>query len=131
MPMKTYLVYSKKQIFFISSLSDVSDLVFVKYGFNWLYALDIANILYSIWKKFYFLAILLIVYYTLAPQNVALQFYFLFLFGFLAYIFEGISLKRKKYLLIATIEAKNASQARKYFMKEYILHDEKKIFVKL
>jgi len=69
------------------------------------------------------------------PENFILQCYFTLVFGFLAYIFEGTLLKRKKYCVIATIEAKNTKQAREIFLKDYIIKSDdnfqKNIFVKI
>lgn|GEM_PF-5022444 len=133
--MKTYIVYSKKQKKFINSFDDISALVFVKYGFNWFYFADVLNVLYSIRRKFYIISAILILLYLTMPENFILQCYFTLVFGFLAYIFEGTLLKRKKYCVIATIEAKNTKQAREIFLKDYIIKSDdnfqKNIFVKI
>ena len=119
---KTYLIYSKKNSKFISSIEDISSIVFVKYGFNILYSIDVINIIHSIRRKFYIFALILILYYTFSPYNIAIQIISMLSFGLLAYIIEIFFLKQKQYFLIGTIEARNSTEARENFIKDKIFN---------
>ena len=119
---KTYLIYSKKNYKFISSIDDISSIVFVKYGFNILYSIDAINIIHSIRRKFYIFALILILYYTFSPHNIAIQIISMISFGLLAYIIEIFFLKQKQYFLIGTIEARNSTEARENFIKDKIFN---------
>ncbi len=118
--MKTFLVYSKKPIKFIFSVKDIANIEFVKYGMHWLYLIDIINILYTLKRKFFAIAAFIIAIYILV-DNIYLQTFLMLALSSIAYILEGIFLKHRKYNMVATIEAKNANQAKEYFIKEYIL----------
>ena len=121
--MKTFLVYSKKHLKFISSIEDISKLKFIKYGFNWLYFIDFLNILYSLKRNFLVIAALVIAVYFLFSGNAHLQTFFIITIAFFAYSMEGFFLRKRKYKIISTIEAKNAKQAKEIFLKEYILNE--------
>lgn len=125
--MKTFLVYSKKPEKLISTIEDLSNLYFVKYGFSWLYFIDIINILYSIRRKFYVTTALLIAVYLLC-NSILLQTFIIFSIGLLAYAMEMWFLSHRKYMLVGVVEAKNSKQAKDIFLQEKIL-SRKKIFI--
>ncbi len=120
--MKTFLVYSKKPLGFISSVRDVSKLKFIKYGFNWLYFIDFLNIFYSLKRNFIVIAALFVAVYFLFSESAYLQTFFIITIAFFAYSMEGFFLRKRKYKIISTIEAKNTKQAKELFLKEYILN---------
>jgi len=126
--MTTFLVYSKKPMKFISSVKDISNIYFVKYGFNWLYLIDFLNIFYSMKRKFFVLTAILIAVYVLFTDNNNFQMVCILAVSFLGYAIESLLLKQKKYKLVATIEAKNSKQAKELFLKDYILQ-KNRIFV--
>ena len=119
----------------INSTKDISDLAFVKYGFNWLYCADVINILYSLKKRCFLMTIALVAFYFIIPDSLILQICLTLIFGFLFYELEIVTLKAKGYKLIATIEAKNTKQAKELFIKAHIFHNSdsqsKNIFVKI
>lgn len=119
--MKTFLIYSKKPLNFISSVKDISNLCFVKYGFNWVYAVDIINIFYSLIRKMYVLAMICLAIYLLFSENIILYSVLIISFAFIAYALEICFLKQRKYVFITSIEAKNVSEAKKTFVEQYIL----------
>ena len=57
--MKTFLVYSKKPLRFVSTNEDISSLKFIQYGFNWKYALGIIRS-----KFFTFTIAILLIYFA-------------------------------------------------------------------
>ena len=126
--MKTFLVYSKKPMKFIASVNDISSVYFVKYGFNWFYLIDFLNIFYSIKRRFFVITAMLMAVYVLFSNNSTLQIVCVISIALLAYILEGFFLKKRKYQLIATIEAKNVKQAKELFLKDYILQ-QNRVFV--
>ena len=126
--MKTFLVYSKKPMKFIASVKDISSIQFVKYGFNWLYFIDFLNIFISFRRKFYAITVILTAVYILFSNNSTLQIACVISIALLAYILEGFFLKKRKYQLIATIEAKNVKQAKELFLKDYILQ-QNRVFI--
>jgi hypothetical protein len=119
--MKTFLVYSKKPMKFISSVKDISNVHFVKYGFNWLYLIDFLNIFHSMKRKFFVITVMLVSVYVLFSSNSPLKVSCIVSIALLAYALEGFFLKTRKYQLVATIEAKNTKQAKELFVKDYIL----------
>ena len=126
--MKTFLVYSKKPMKFIASVKDISSVYFVKYGFNWFYLIDFLNIFYSIKRRFFVITTMLMAVYVLFSNNSTLQIVCVISIALLAYALEGFFLKKRKYQLIATIEAKNVKQAKELFLKDYILQ-QNRVFV--
>ncbi len=126
--MKTFLVYSKKPMKFIASVKDISSIQFVKYGFNWLYFIDFLNIFISFRRKFYAITAILTAVYIVFSNNSTLQIACVISIALLAYILEGFFLKKRKYQLIATIEAKNVKQAKELFLKDYILQ-QNRVFI--
>lgn len=122
--MKTFLVYSKKPAKFVLSNEDISSLRFIQYGFNWKYGIDIFSVLYAIRRKFYVFAAAILILYILFAHSSAAQTVFLTVLAFTATSIEFLYLKKiRGYQLIGTVEAKNQTQAREFFLKEYILPD--------
>lgn len=110
-------------------MQDISNLCFVKYGFNWLYAIDFINILYSMRKKMYILAVLFLALYLLFAENTTKYSALIIAVAFIGYAVEIFSIKQRRYHLITSIKAKNVSEAKKMFLEQYILQKDKNIIV--
>ena len=113
--MKTFLVYSKKPLRFVSTNEDISSLKFIQYGFNWKYALGIIR------SKFFTFTIAILLIYFAFSLFASMQSIFLAL-GIIGtslhFLYLSIISKLK---LVGTIEAKSFKEARQEFIKEYIL----------
>lgn len=128
--MKTFLVYSNKPAKFITTNSDISNLKFIQYGFNWKYGLDLFSIFYAIRRKYYIFALAIAILYFIFSYSSSMQAIFLASLALIGTSIEFLYTKKfNKYKLIGTIEAKNLSDAHKNFIEQYILC-KNKIFIK-
>jgi hypothetical protein len=128
--MKTFLVYSGKPAKFITLHSDISALKFVQYGFNWKYGVDLFAIAYATYRKFYLFAIVALILYVLLSYSSGVQAVFLLCLAIIGTSVEFLYLSKVRgQILIGTIEAKNLDEARKAFLRDYILN-KNKIFIK-